>query len=39
MKDNKKETMGTKTVCAKKHANRHQVKEDETHMPLPPKGT
>ena len=21
------------------HANKHQVKEDQTHMPLPPKGT
>ena len=26
-------------MCDKKHANKHQVKEDETHMPLPPEGT
>ena len=23
----------------KKHANKHQVQEDQTHMPLPPEGT
>ena len=22
-----------------KHAKKHQVKEDQTHMPLPPEGT
>ena len=26
-------------MCDKKHANKHQVKEDQTHMPLPPEGT
>ena len=26
-------------MCDKKHADRHQVKEDQTHMPLPPEGT
>ena len=31
--------MGSKTVCDKKHGNKHQVKEDQTHMPLPPEGT
>ena len=25
-------------MCDKKHANKHQVKEDQTHMPLPPEG-
>ena len=34
-----KRKMGLKTVCDKKHANKHQVKEDQTHMPLPPEGT
>ena len=29
--------MWPKTVCDRKHANKHQVKEDQTHMPLPPK--
>ena len=23
-------------MCDKKHANKHQAKEDQTHMPLPP---
>ena len=31
--------MGLKTVCDKKHADKHQVKDDQTHMPLPPEGT
>ena len=32
--------MGLKTVCDKKHANKHQVKEDQIHiMALPPEGT
>ena len=31
--------MELKTECDKKHANKHQVKEDQTHMPLPPEGT
>ena len=35
----KKEQEGLKTVCDKKYANKHQVKEDQTHMPLPPEGT
>ena len=35
----KERTIGPKTVCDKKHANKHQVKEDQTHMPLPPEGT
>ena len=26
-------------MCDKKHANKHQVKEDQTHMPLPPEET
>ena len=26
-------------MCDKKHANKHQVKEDQTHMPLPLEGT
>ena len=26
-------------MCDKKHAKKHQVKEDQTHMPLPPEGT
>ena len=26
-------------MCDKKHADKHQVKEDQTHMPLPPEGT
>ena len=39
MKDNKKEERGIKTVCGKKHANKHQAKDDQTHMPLPPERT
>ena len=31
--------MESKTVCDKKHANEHQIKEDQTHMPLPPEVT
>ena len=34
-----KRTRGPKTVCDMQHANKHQVKEDQTHMPLPPEGT
>ena len=26
-------------MCDKKHTNKHQVKEDQTHMPSPPEGT
>ena len=26
-------------MCDKRHANKHQAKEDQTHMPLPPQGT
>ena len=26
-------------MCDKKHADKHQAKEDQTHMPLPPEGT
>ena len=26
-------------MCDKKHANKHLVKEDQAHMPLPPEGT
>ena len=26
-------------MCDKKYPNKHQVKEDQTHMPLPPEGT
>ena len=35
----KKEQEDLKTVCDKRHANKHQVKEDQTHMPLPLEGT
>ena len=38
-KTKEKKLWGLKTVCDKKHANKHQVKEDQTHMPLPPEGT
>ena len=34
-----KEQQGPKTVCDKKHANKHQAKENQTHMPSPPEGT
>ena len=30
--------MGSKIVCGKKDANKYQVKEDQTHMPLPLEG-
>ena len=30
-----KRTMGLKTVCDRKNANKHQVKEDQTHKSLP----
>ena len=35
LKTKKEEQEGIKTVCDKKHVNKHQVKEDQTHMPLP----
>ena len=31
--------MGPEAVCDKKHANKHQVKEDQKHIPLSPEGT
>ena len=29
--------MGLKTVCDKKHASKHQIKDDQTQILLPPR--
>ena len=40
LKTKRKNSRAKKTVCDKKHAKntKHQIKEDQTYMPLPPKG-